>query len=755
MSFDVRPIPSSKERVFSSRYMEAKVLEDFRLLNQITENYSLGYLTESSACAMLNIINTSEESLLEFALEAADTLHDMTLESVIDADVPNINPFVGESVLDYKEIINGLTGESIYNSYTFERTWSNDNVVGKLATEIANEKMNNLKLYKESNGKNGFTEFERSMYESYPDYRVESGFLYERVVDGQVLSGAISLEDGYLLKDFISTRFTAQEGVETMMPVIPVDGQLLVHQSTGTVKDMVASTDSEINSEEEEKNEEFKMVAAESVSEYYGDSLRSSGAFIALEGVVYKNNIVFDSEVKKLFDKLKKYIRLSNPENDAQSFKSLINVKKNRYTFNFVNQELEPSEVINAIVGCGFKPIKENGIVIKYEKSTKGITMTAEFTSIDNGVIIFYEKSAGIVKESTVDEKIDFGLKCDASDVKDAAKRLKKIREDKDSKKEDYDEALNRLDHAIENFKEVEKEKNVKESAEDIISGFNNNKYTLSEILVKESSDDFVSERKQYIVEKVDSLNKGIFITESNIGEFIESVLSESPMKNVSVSCMEMVNSIFEESSEDFETKADVFLECLKNQFEEEKICETVLNQIDFDSEMFSEGTHDIDDDIKYVVELLNRLGYKVKYSCSGHNKTRIKEDNFRDGVYHGKLYTTARLTFDKKYNLKSIPEGWYENKNADKTSIYVRAFEYDKKDGTPNEAFEKWKSDYMNSLKKWVDNLDKADSDESDVKMESVIEDTFKEMSHVPETLVEEKSFDDFADEMMASFFE
>ena len=755
MSFDVRPIPSSKERVFSSRYMEAKVLEDFRLLNQITENYSLGYLTESSACAMLNIINTSEESLLEFALEAADTLHDATLESVIEADVPNINPFVGESVLDYKEIINGLTGESIYNSYTFERTWSNDNVVGKLATEIADIKMDNLKLYKESNGENGFTEFERSMYESYPDYRVESGFLYERVIDGQILSGAISLEDGYLLKDFISTRFTAQEGVETMMPVIPVDGQLLVHQSTGTVKDMVASTDAEINSEEEENNEEFEMVAAESVSEYYGDVLRSSGAFIALEGVVYKNNIIFDSEVKKLFDKLKKHLRLSNPENDAQSFKSLINVKKNRYTFNFINQELEPSEVVNAIVGCGFKPIKENGIVIKYEKSTKGITMTAEFTSVDNGVIISYEKSAGVVKESTVDEKIDFGLKCDASDVKDAAKRLKKIREDKDSKKEDYDEALNRLDHAIENFKDVEKEKDVKESAEDIISGFNNNKYTLSEILVKESSDYFVSERKQYIVEKVDSLNKGIFITESNVGEFIESVLSEAPMKNVSISCMEMINSIFEESAENFETKVGVFLECLENQFEEEKICETVLNQVDFDSEIFSEGTHDIDDDIKYVVELLNRLGYKVKYSCSGHNKTRIKEDNFRDGVYHGKLYTTARLTFDKKYNLKSIPEGWYENKNADKTSIYVRAFEYDKKDGTPNEAFEKWKTNYMSSLKKWADNLDKADSDEQDTKMESVIEDTFKEMSHIPESLVEEKSFDDFADEMMASFFE
>ncbi len=755
MSFDVRPIPSSKERVFSSRYMEAKVLEDFRLLNQITENYSLGYLTESSACAMLNIINTSEESLLGFALETADTLHDMTLESVINADVPNINPFVGESVLDYKEIIKGLTGESIYNSYTFERTWSNDNVVGKLATEIANEKMNNLKLYKESNGENGFTEFERSMYESYPDYRVESGFLYERVVDGQILSGAISLEDGYLLKDFISTRFTAQEGVETMMPVIPVDGQLLVHQSTGTVKDMVASTDSEINSEEEEQNEEFKMVAAESVSEYYGDSLRSSGAFIALEGVVYKNNIVFDSEVKKLFDKLKKHLRLSNPENDAQSFKSLINVKKNRYTFNFSNQELEPSEVINAIVGCGFKPIKENGIVIKYEKSTKGITMTAEFTSIDNGIIIFYDKSEGVVKESTVDEKIDFGLKCDASDVKDAAKRLKKLREDKDTKKEDYDEALNRLDHAIENFKEVEKEKNVKESAEDIILGFNNNKYSLSEILIKESSDGFVSERKQYIVEKVDSLNKGIFITESNVSEFIESVLAEAPMKNVSVSCMEMVNSIFKESSESFENKVDVFLECLENQFEEEKICETVLNQVDFDSEIFSEGADDIDDDIKYAVELLNRLGYKVKYSCSGHNKTRIKEDNFRDGVYHGKLYTTARLTFDKKYNLKSIPEGWYENKNSDKTSIYVRAFEYDKKDGTPNEAFKKWKSDYMSSLKKWVDNLDKADSDESDVKMESVINDTFKEMSHIPETVVEEQSFDDFVDGMMNSFFE
>lgn len=804
MEFDVHPIPSATENsAFTSRYMEAKVMEDFKLLNEITENYSLGYLTESCAIAMLDILDNDEYKLLETAMEAADALDHMTLEDALEVPGLHTMGFVGEGVLPYKEIIKANDGESIFNPYTFERTWGDDSLVGKMSTRIADEKEQNLKIYKESEGKDGFTAYERSLYTVYPDDRIDPDFLYESAVDGKVLSGAISLEDGFMLKDFINSRFAVKEEVAAMMPVVPLNGIGPDPDLTNTnIKDMVAATNSEAADNDDnptdptDDNDDetiYGVIHTESAMDSISSQLRSYGAFIALEGVIYKNNIVFDSEAKKIFDKIYNDLKLTKPDDPNASFKHLLNIKKDRYTFNFANMEADQNQVAAAIISVGFKPIKENGIVVRYEKVAKGIKITVEFTSIDNGILIYYVNNDTVVKESSLDEKLDFGLNCDASDVKDAAKKVKKLKGDKDTSKEDLDEAINNLDHAIENYKEVQKEKEnpvkesasnsltkmreihvnhllvndwMRESASDMLesshplfckdrefvhNSLNESMDGMKKILMTEHAEDFVSERKEILCKEFD-------LSEHKVIESFEYALMEAPNKKVFESCYEVLERIFDEdvNNDSFKESVEVFKTVLLNQADEEEICETVLNGVEFSMEvMVTESEdHDIDEDIKSTISVLNRLGYSVKYSCSGHNKTRIKEDNYRDGVYHGKMYTTARITFDKKYNFKSIPDGWYENKNSDKTSIYVRAFSYDPKDGTPNEAFEKWKASYMKALKDWVDNLDKADDNNDEAKTESVMESFFNEFMGdltVPELVVEEGVSLDF-DELAAS---
>lgn len=797
MKFDVRPIPSAIETGFTSRYMEAKVLEDIKLLNEITENYSLGYLSESCAITMLNILNQSEYKLMEAAMEADVALNGMSLEETLNVSVHNIE-FAGEGVLPYKEIVKANDGESIYNKYTFERSWDGSDYVYELASKIADKKETELNLYKESFGTKGFTEFERELYKVYPDNRVDPNFLYERVLESNILSGAISLEEGFILKEFVDSRFLVNEDVNSMMPIIPLTGnEIGTDLSNTSTKDLVSATDSEASDNDDDPtdpDDEMILYGTIKVEESVGNQLRNSGAFIALEGVVYKNNIVFDSEIRKLFDKLKKDLKLSNPNDDQASFKALINVKKNRYTFNFMSDSVEPGDVTTAIVSCGFKPIKENGIIVKYEKITKGIKISVEFTSVDNGVIAFYESDATVVKESSLDEKIEFGMDCDASDVKDAAKKVKKLRDDKNTSKEDMEKAINYLDHAIENYKEVEKlqkEKDVKESAKDLLTKIREIRVShdlyiewvkescvdhlafdhplfcvsrevaeatkfdslnkLSEILVKESTDEFVTERK---INMVNTINEDhpFEVSERHIDEYFVDILSNSPSKNLYESCYDMLERVYDYdiTTKDFTESVKFFNKILELQKENESICETVLNNIEFVEENFNESVEEADSEIRSTIELLNRLGYKVKYSSAGHSKTRIKEDTHRDGVYHGKLYTTARITFDGNFNLKSIPEGWYENKNSDKTAIYVRAYTYDPKDGTPNEAFEKWKTQYIKALKDWAENLSEAKDNNPEAKTESVINDFENELKQFNESAIIESpelDFDDFMD--------
>ena len=122
-------------------------------------------------------------------------------------------------------------------------------------------------------------------------------------------------------------------------------------------------------------------------------------------------------------------------------------------------------------------------------------------------------------------------------------------------------------------------------------------------------------------------------------------------------------------------------------------------------AEIFEASKDEIDEDIRALVDKLNRKGYKTKYSCSGHTKARIKEDGYRNGIYKGKLYTTARIVFDDDYKLNP-PKGWKVKTFDGKIGIYPIAPDYEYKDGIPDDAFDKWKNEYMAVLKMWVNGL-------------------------------------------------
>lgn len=66
-----------------------------------------------------------------------------------------------------------------------------------------------------------------------------------------------------------------------------------------------------------------------------------------------------------------------------------------------------------------------------------------------------------------------------------------------------------------------------------------------------------------------------------------------------------------------------------------DEVMDKIKLQFSEDSDTITESSKDdIDDDIKGLIEKLNRKGYKTKYSCSGHGGSRSKKDVYRDGVY-------------------------------------------------------------------------------------------------------------------------
>ena len=133
--------------------------------------------------------------------------------------------------------------------------------------------------------------------------------------------------------------------------------------------------------------------------------------------------------------------------------------------------------------------------------------------------------------------------------------------------------------------------------------------------------------------------------------------------------------------------------------------------------------------EIKPIVDKLNELGYKVKYASPGHKDLRKKEDVDSDGVYYDKLYSDARVMFDTIYPFKDAPKYWHFRTVDDCSYLDITPIRYNEKDGTPDEAFDKWKKEYMESLKNFVNSLNKKDTDEEEVEemtIESIMEDTY-----------------------------
>ena len=151
-----------------------------------------------------------------------------------------------------------------------------------------------------------------------------------------------------------------------------------------------------------------------------------------------------------------------------------------------------------------------------------------------------------------------------------------------------------------------------------------------------------------------------------------------------------------------------------------------------------------IDDDMLPITKALEAKGYDVKYSCSGHPSARTKNDVKRDGVRYDNLYSSARIVFSKVYNIDSAPKGWIKKTlNSDDkksgneyTALYVDEKRFKIVDGTPKNAFYKWKSSYMASLKSWVDSLPAIGQDSTmkesvdvDVTVESMLDELFVDM--------------------------
>lgn len=139
-----------------------------------------------------------------------------------------------------------------------------------------------------------------------------------------------------------------------------------------------------------------------------------------------------------------------------------------------------------------------------------------------------------------------------------------------------------------------------------------------------------------------------------------------------------------------------------------------------------------IDAEIKPVIEILNQKGYKTKYSSAGHVHLRKKADEKRDGVYHNKLYSDARIMFDGDFKFPNSPKHWFWKNVDGKDYLDIEPIYYNPKDGSPDEAFAKWKNRYMETLRTWADNLPdrvKSNAEEvetkdrkgRDIKVESV----------------------------------
>lgn len=373
--------------------------------------------------------------------------------------------------------------------------------------------------------------------------------------------------------------------------------------------------------------------------------LNENGWYTMEAATVYKNNITFDSIARKLFNNLVKLIKLKDTTDPNASFKAGLNMKKDQYRFSFMDSD-DP----------------------KVEDTIRARILATGFKPVkDNGVVESYTMEKNPIVITVAFSGVDTGI--DITYTNTTATTESSV----------VDEEIDYVP---------------------IVSLEVDN--TLKDQLV--ALCESVSFKDGYIDNFIDALNGSSTYTQvqnikTNWGE--DTAISEA--------CDVLMYAMESEEGSVGEDEINAALAVVRDVIFTETACTAVLDASDFTQEMMEASKADIDPEIKPIIELLNRLGYKTKYSSAGYREERSKDDRDKNGVYYGKLYTTARITFDGNYKFSKLPEGWYQNFNSDTTGIYVKPFTYDEKDGSPDEAFSKWKSKYIEALKDWAENLEDA----------------------------------------------
>ena len=386
---------------------------------------------------------------------------------------------------------------------------------------------------------------------------------------------------------------------------------------------------------------------------------------VAMESVLPKRNMIFDEEVKKLVKGLKDYV--SNPKNDflEDILKKSINFKKNIYTIRLKEQNGSDSNtIISKIKSAGFKNVDDEGIKAVFEKDVNSLLLTLVYDTVSDKLRITYEymnKGESVVTESVKYDK--------------------------------YIEILNeRHDEILKQIKLANIPSGRRAEAKLILD---DNFQKANRFFLKMQND------KGLFTKFVRFLDRKGAISKSKIANLFDDYLLLTDEEIFDIRRKEAEINKINAEAYDARRRSAVQMEAIMTAGSVAKTAIAAKTA----TTLMDESGKDIDNDIQSVVNILNKKGYKTVASCSGHTKSRIKEDVYRDGVYNNKLYTTARIVFADDFKLDP-PKGWKVKNFDGKISIYPVTPSYSYSKGMPDDAFDKWKSEYMAELKMWANDL-------------------------------------------------
>ena len=185
---------------------------------------------------------------------------------------------------------------------------------------------------------------------------------------------------------------------------------------------------------------------------------------------------------------------------------------------------------------------------------------------------------------------------------------------------------------------------------------------------------------------------------------------------------------IYEKKVKGLQAKLDQAKEELKKGEEKAKREE---ERIAKESTMFEKA--DLDPEMKPIVDKFNSKGYHVKYASPGHENLRKKEDRNGDGSYYNKLYSDARVMFEQKYKFPDPPKFWHWREVDGCSYLDVTPLNYyPDRDGTPDQAFSKWKAKYMSSLMVFVDELDPINGSSKETEKEDEVKESVEFSSFI-----------------------